>query len=74
MLFAIECERQQAEVARQKILQHHFLNNVDINTQAFVDTDTKVLPRAIAWIGMDITGQSLLYKLIHSMPSLLEFE
>ena len=60
-----------AEVARQKILQHHFLSN-GFNIQAFVDMETNFLPRAISWISRDIAGLSLLYELFLSMPSLFD--
>ena len=59
-----------SEVARQKILQHHFLSGDNINIDEFLDMDMEVLPHAIAWIGRDGTGQSLLFKLVQSMPTL----
>ena len=58
-----------SEVARQKILQHHFLSGDNINIDEFLDMDMEVLPHAIAWIGRDGTGQSLLFKLVQSMPT-----
>ena len=57
------------EVARQKIIQQHFLRGDNINIDEFLDMDVEVLPRAIAWIGRDATGQSLLFKLVQSMPT-----
>ena len=61
-----------AEVARQKILKYHFLAGGDINIQEFVAMEMKVLPHAIAWIGRDDAGNSLLYNFFHGRPSLFE--
>lgn len=62
-----------AEVARQKILRYHFANGVS-NVEDFVGMQIKVLPRAISWIGRDVDGLSLLYNLLQSMPTLLDFD
>eukprot|EP00571_Detonula_confervacea_P006377 CAMPEP_0172324414 /NCGR_PEP_ID=MMETSP1058-20130122/51331_1 /TAXON_ID=83371 /ORGANISM="Detonula confervacea, Strain CCMP 353" /LENGTH=594 /DNA_ID=CAMNT_0013040689 /DNA_START=8 /DNA_END=1792 /DNA_ORIENTATION=+ len=64
------------EVARQKIMKHHFphdgTNHTDI--QVFIDMEMIVLPCAIAWIGRDDVGRSLLYHLLQSAPSLFDFD
>ena len=59
------------EVARQKILQHWFTNG-NANIEGFADMEWKVMPRTIAWAGRDDTGLSLLFRIILSMPSLLD--
>jgi len=59
------------EVARQKILRAHFYQK-DINAQAFILMDLKVLPLAMAWMGKDYMGHSLLLQVVKSVPSLFE--
>ena len=36
--------------------------------------ELNVIPQAVAWIGRDGTGHSLLYQLVKSIPSLFEFD
>ena len=62
-----------SEVARQKILQYHFFNGNDIDTQLFFDMDLKLMPHAVAWIGRDTVGFPLLHRLIRGMPSLCDY-
>ena len=57
------------EVARQKILQYH--DNED-GIQEFVDMEWQVLPHAMAWIGRDDVGLSLLYRFVQGMPDLFD--
>ena len=57
------------EVARQKILRYH--DNED-SIQEFVDMEWQVLPHAMAWIGRDDTGLSLLYRFVQGMPDLFD--
>ena len=59
------------EVARQKILQYHFVNGTS-NIEEFVDMECGELPRALAWVGRNNTGRSLLYKMCQSMPSIFD--
>jgi len=61
------------EVAREKILQHHFCNG-DINIQELLEIELQVMCHAIAWIGRDGTGFPLLYHLVRSMPALFDFD
>ena len=70
--FKLNQNDNKAEVARQKILQYHFSNG-DNNIQDLVDMSLNVIPHAIAWVGRDDTARSLLYRLIHGMPSLFDF-
>ena len=72
MKLQLNGDSNKTEVARQKILKYHFLAGDDINIQEFVAMEMKVLPHAIAWIGRDDAGNSLLYKFFHGMPSLFE--
>jgi len=61
------------EVARQKIIQYHFLNGED-NTEEFLGMELGVIPHALGWTGRDDTGHSVLYQLVRCMPSLFELE
>ena len=61
------------EVARQKILQYHFMNGTS-NIEEFVDMEWGELPQALAWIGRNDTGHSLLFEMCQSMPSLFDTE
>ena len=58
------------EVARQKILKYHFADG-DENIEKFVEMELAIIPYAIAWIGRDSTGHSLLYNV---PPTCLEKE
>lgn len=59
------------EVARNKIIQHHLMAGGKANVQAFVAMDdVKVLTHAIAWLGRDNSGKTIVYSLIRSIPSL----
>jgi hypothetical protein len=59
------------EVARQKILKHHFSGG-ESNVEDLVNMELKVLPRGMSWIGRDVDGFLLLYQVIHSMPTLFD--
>ena len=61
------------DVARQKIIRHYFANG-DQNTDAFIEMELEMIPRAISWMCRDDAGLSLLYQLVRSMPSLFESE
>ena len=62
-----------AEVARQKILQYHFSGG-NTKVEEFVNMKMKVLPQAMSWIGRDVEGFLLLYQVVHSMPTLFDFD
>jgi len=65
------------EVAHHKILNHHFMQTEGVaNLNVFIDMDLKVLPHAIAWVGMcrDSMGLSVLHKILSSLPPLLKSE
>lgn len=60
------------EVAREKILRYHFNNGSDIDTMnEFVDMELSVLPHVISWVGRNNVGQTLMYQLLQSLPSLI---
>ena len=61
----------EAEVVRQKIINYHFFKG-EKNMEEFVDMELNVLPHVIAWTGRDNHGFSLLYCIVHSMPSLFD--
>ena len=62
------------EVARQKLIRYYFSNDDGgiVKVEDFVDMELEVLPYAIAWVGRDDTGHSLLYKLFQTMPTLFD--
>ena len=62
------------KVARQKILQQHFLiDDGYANFHIFLAMAISEIPHAIAWLGVDSAGFSLLYRLLRSVPSIFEF-
>jgi len=58
------------EVVRQKIIQYHFMDNIE----TLVGMELEMMPSAIAWIGRDNIGVSLLYHLAKNMPCLFDSE
>jgi len=59
------------EVVRQKIILSHFQGE-NINLREFLDMELKVMPCAIAWVGKDTLGCSLLYQLVRARISLID--
>ena len=59
------------EVVRQKIILSHFQGE-NINLREFLDMKLKVMPCAIAWVGKDNVGCSLLYQLVRARISLVD--
>ncbi len=70
-LFRMNRNPNKFEVARQKIIEYHFLTGNE-DDQTFLDMDLIVLPVAIAWMSRDDTVFSLLYEFLRKMPSLFE--
>jgi len=62
------------EVVRQKLIRYYFSNDDGgiVKVEEFVDIELEVLPHAIAWVGRDDTGHSLLYTLFQTMPTLFD--
>ena len=59
------------EVARQKIIESHFLTGRQ-DAQIFLDMDLNAMPIAIAWMCRDDIGFLPLYEFLRKMPSLFE--
>lgn len=57
--------------ARLKIIHTHFCGT-NIGTQPFMVMELGVLPQAVAWAGKDVSGRSLMYQLIRSLPFMFE--
>ena len=75
--------KDKVEVARQKILQTHFLSENDTasNIQKFLDMELEVMPTATAWIGRplhigwegkQVSGLSTMFNLLRRMPDLFD--
>ena len=61
------------QVARQKIIRHHFLKDDEVDVTEFVNMEMNVLPRAIDWTGsVDDDGHTLIFALLQSMPCLFD--
>ena len=58
------------EVVRQKVIR--YMRNGGVNIETFVDMELEVLPSAIAWIGSNDVGISLLYCLAKNLPCLFD--
>ena len=58
------------EVARQKILEHHFADESADNINAFGSMPESVLVHAIEWIGRDEHGRSLMYEFVRTFLNL----
>lgn len=68
-----ESDEKWLAVARQKILVHHFPEGSG-NICHFADMEMNCMPHAIEWIGRDALGFTLMYHLMHAMPSLFEMD
>ena len=60
-----------SEVAREKILKHHFPRG-GAGIQTFFSMPETALPNAIEWIGRDRHGYSLMYDLARGLPTLFD--
>ena len=71
-LLRMNTNKNKSKVARCKILRYRLLaagRPIDIGE--FVHMGLKMLPHALAWIGRDKRGQSVLFNLLRSLPSIL---
>jgi hypothetical protein len=59
------------EVVRRKLLKYFFSNANNIG-RAFSSMATPIKPDAIAWIGRDDHGYSVMFELCRSVPSLMK--
>ena len=74
--------KDKVEVARQKILQTHFLIFDDTSKiQEFLDMELEVIPTAIAWMGKpthndwkgtNVSGLSTMFNLMRRLPDLFD--
>jgi hypothetical protein len=65
-----------SQTARLKITKSHFSGS-GINTQIFIDMESKVLPSAIAWMGRDGGSDGigdLLFAFLRSLPLLCDMK
>jgi len=56
-----------SQVARRKILKHHFPDRED-NIGLFAHMPQQLLPFVMGWIGLDDLGYTLMYKLVRGLP------
>lgn len=62
-----------SEVARQKIMAHHFSGDTT-NLHMFVHMQEAILPFALEWIGRNNLGFSLMFSLVQELaPTLVDF-
>jgi hypothetical protein len=59
-----------AEVARQKILKHHFSGGSSTNVHVFTRMPDAVMPFAVGWIGRNNLGYSLMFNVVRDLPHL----
>ena len=57
-------------VARKKIIKHHFCGDIDLN--ALIGSDQKLLPCKISWFGRDALGLSMVYSILRKLPDLFQ--
>ena len=60
------------EVARQKILNHHFSGEGTDNLPLFACMPESVLVYAVAWMGRNNLGYSLMYDIVRGFPHLFD--
>ncbi|KAL9183265.1 hypothetical protein ACHAXT_005052 [Thalassiosira profunda] len=69
-LLRMNVNENKVEVARQKILRYHFSDG-ERNMDELLGMDTSVLPLAMAWMGRDHHGMTVLFQFAKAMPTLL---
>ena len=70
-LLKMNKNKDKVKVARQKILQQHFSEG-NANIPVFATMPETSLPFAIAWIGRNKDGRTLMYNFAQAFPSLLD--
>lgn len=71
-LLGMNTNKNKSEVARCKILRYRLLAaDGPIDIGEFVHMGLKMLPHALAWMGRDKRGRSVLFSLLCSLPSIL---
>ena len=69
-LLQVNSIKDKADMLRTKIIMHYF-SDVDNIGQVFAHVPVTTLPDAIAWIGRDRLGYSMMCHLLRSFPSML---
>ena len=70
-LLAMNRNEDKSEVARQKILKHHFLAQGN-NANVFSRMPEMMMPYAMEWIGRNRLGLSLMYNVVRDNPTLFD--
>ena len=70
-LLRMNRNKNKAEVVRTKLMKHYFSEASNVE-RTFASFTTTMMPDAIGWVGSDRLGFSTMYRLLRSMPWLLE--
>ena len=70
LLLEMNKDDDKKQVARRKVIEHHFSDDYDVN--ALIGVDHKLLPRKISWFGRDELGLSVVYSIIRTLPDLCQ--
>lgn len=70
-LLAMNQNEDKSEVARQKILKHHFLARGN-NANVFSRMPETMMPFPMEWIGRNRLGFSLMYNVVRDNPTLFD--
>ena len=70
-LLRMNRNKNKAEVVRSKLMKHYFSKPSNVE-RTFANFLTTMMPDAMGWVGSDRLGFSTMYRLIGSMPWLLE--
>jgi Ran GTPase-activating protein (RanGAP) involved in mRNA processing and transport len=70
-LLRMNRNKNKAEVVRRKLLNHFFSEASNVE-RTFANFTTTMMPDAMGWVGSDHLGFSTMYRLLGSMPWLLQ--
>jgi Ran GTPase-activating protein (RanGAP) involved in mRNA processing and transport len=70
-LMRMNRNKNKAEVVRRKLMKHYFSKASNVE-RTFANFATTMMPDAIGWVGSDRLGFSTMYRLLGSMPWLLQ--
>ena len=70
-LLRMNRNKNKAEVVRTKLMMHYFSKASNVE-QTFANFTTTMMPDAIGWVGSDRLGFSTMYRLLGSMPWLIQ--
>ena len=71
-LLTMNEDEDKKQVARKKVIKHHFSGYFDVNT--LIGSNQTLLPRKISWFGRDSLGQSVVYSIIRTLPELCQHD